>query len=89
MWTCSTTLADLGGMPSTHPPMGPNYFIFTYIFSEKCLCWRSTPPNGSTTLLWEILDPTLNKVHIFEPMKNHINEPNINLISLMFNYAKP
>ena len=33
-----------------------------------------------------------NKVHIFEPMKSHIYEPNISLISLiilMFNYAKP
>ena len=33
-----------------------------------------------------------NKVHTFEPMKSHIYEPNIrviSLISLMFNYAKP
>ena len=33
-----------------------------------------------------------NKVYIFEPMKVHIYEPNIsliNLISQMFNYAKP
>ena len=32
-----------------------------------------------------------NKVHIFEPMKVHIYEPNIRLIrlfSLMLNYAK-
>ena len=32
------------------------------------------------------------KVHIFEPTKSHIYEPNISvisLISLMFNYAKP
>ena len=32
-----------------------------------------------------------NKVHIFEPVKSHIYEPNISLISLislMFNYAK-
>ena len=26
------------------PPMGPNSFIFAYIFSEKCLHRRSTPP---------------------------------------------
>ena len=26
------------------PPMGPNSFIFAYIFTEKHLCWRSTPP---------------------------------------------
>ena len=30
-----------------------------------------------------------NKVHIFEPMKHHIYETNISLISLMFSYAKP
>ena len=33
-----------------------------------------------------------NKIHIFEPMKVHIYEPNIRLIrlfSLMLNYAKP
>ena len=33
-----------------------------------------------------------NEVHILEPMKGHIYEPNISLISpisLMFNYAKP
>ena len=33
-----------------------------------------------------------NKVHIFEPMKSHIYELNISLISLislMFDYAKP
>ena len=33
-----------------------------------------------------------NKVHVFEPEKSHIYEPNISLISLlslMFNYAKP
>ena len=37
-------LADLGGharhMP---PPMGPNSFILTYIFTEKCPHWRSMP----------------------------------------------
>ena len=34
----------------------------------------------------------INKVHIFEPMKDHIFDPNISIISqinLMFNYAKP
>ena len=34
------------------------------------------------------MDP-FNKVHIFEPTKSHIYEPNISLISLMFNYSKP
>ena len=29
-----------------------------------------------------------NMIHIFEPMKRHIYEPDISLISLMLNYAK-
>ena len=42
------SLADLGGACPAHaPPMGPNSFVFTYIFTEKCPCWRSSPPpNG-------------------------------------------
>ena len=48
------TLADLGGVPSARPPMGPNSFIFAYIFTKKCPRWRSMPP------LREILDPPLN-----------------------------
>ena len=40
--------------------MGPNSFVFAYIFGEKCLRRRSTPPrNGSTPPLREILDPPL------------------------------
>ena len=34
----------------------------------------------------------LNTIHIIEPMKSHIYEPNISLnslISLMLNYTKP
>ena len=50
--TVCTTLAGSGGgggVPGARPPMGPNSFIFTYIFAKKCLCRRSTlPPNGST-----------------------------------------
>ena len=42
--------------------------------------------------VWETKNMSLfNKVHNFEPKKRYINEPNIsliNLISLMFNYAK-
>ena len=37
------------------------------------------------------MDP-FNKVHIFEPMKSHIYEQNISvisLVSLIFNHAKP
>ena len=30
-----------------------------------------------------------NNVYIFEPTKNHMCRPNISLISLMLNYAKP
>ena len=49
-------LADLGGMPGAHPPMGPNSFIFAHIFTEKHLHWRSTlmgacsPPNGKSCI---------------------------------------
>ena len=31
-------------MPGAHPPMGPNSFIFAYIFAKKHLCQRSTSP---------------------------------------------
>ena len=36
-------LADLGGVPGAHPPMGPNSFVFAYIFTEKCPRRRSMP----------------------------------------------
>ena len=26
------------------PPTGPNSFVFTYVFTEKCRCRRLTPP---------------------------------------------
>ena len=38
------TLADLGGVPGARPPMGPNSFVFAYIFSKKHPCWRTMPP---------------------------------------------
>ena len=25
------------------PPTGPNSFVFTYVFTEKRLCWRLAP----------------------------------------------
>ena len=45
-----------GGVPGARPPppMGPNSFVFAYIFTEKCPHRRSTPPP-----LREILDPPL------------------------------
>ena len=46
-------LADLGGRARRTLPMGPNSFVFAYIFTEKCPRQRSTPP------LREILDPPL------------------------------
>ena len=35
-----------GGVPGAcpPPPMGPNSFVFTYIFTKKCPRRRSTPP---------------------------------------------
>ena len=37
-------LADLGGCAQHTPPMGPNSFVFAYIFTEKCPRRRSMPP---------------------------------------------
>ena len=39
------SLADLGGGRAgrTPPPMGPNSFVFAYIFTEKCPYQRSMP----------------------------------------------
>ena len=38
-------VADLHTKVSgTPPPTGPNSFIFTYVFTEKCLCQRLAPP---------------------------------------------
>ena len=43
-----------------HPSMGPNSFIFAYIFGKKCSHRRSmSPPNSSMSPLQEILDPPL------------------------------
>ena len=47
-----------GGVPGARPPMGPNSFVFAYIFTEKCPRRRSTAP------LREILDPPLNMTHL-------------------------
>ena len=33
-----------GGVPGARPPMGPNSFVFAYIFTKKCPRRRSTPP---------------------------------------------
>ena len=40
-------MADPGkGHPTpTHPPMGPNSFLFGYVFAEKCLHRRLPPPS--------------------------------------------
>ena len=60
--------------------------------------WRvpGTPPQIHQCISVDVCETNnmdlFNKVHIFEPTKNHIYEPNISLISLislMFNYAKP
>ena len=41
------------------PPIGPNSFIFAYIFTEKCPHWRPKPPKWVHTPLQKILDPAL------------------------------
>ena len=33
-----------GVCPVHAPPMGPNFFVFAYIFTKKCPRRRSTPP---------------------------------------------
>ena len=57
----------------TRPPTGPNSFVFTYIFTEKCPRWRPKPPqNGSTPPpLWKILDPVLHQFRLIrrDPLK--------------------
>ena len=68
------TLADLGGACPVHaPPMGPNSFIFAYIFTKKCPHQRSMPPpNGCMPPLREILDPPLEYVTLLKYAK-HLN----------------
>ena len=52
-----------GGVPAHAPPMGPNSFVFAYIFTEKCPRRRSTPPltGARPPPPREILDPPLVK----------------------------
>ena len=58
-------LVDLGGMSGAYPPMGPNSFVFAYIFTKRHPYWRSAPTSEVHALqqvhasLWEILDPPL------------------------------
>ena len=57
-------LADLGGACPVHgPPMGPNSFVFTYIFTEKCPRRRSMPPLMGARPPREILDPPLRRTN--------------------------
>ena len=41
------TLADLGGATGMRSPTGPNSFIFTHAFTEKCPRQKSAPPKGN------------------------------------------
>ena len=42
-------------------PTGSNSFVFTYVFTEKCLCRRlAPPPTRVGAPQWEILDPPLH-----------------------------
>ena len=40
----ATTLADLGGVPSAHPPKGPDSFVLTYKIFETLPPQESMPP---------------------------------------------
>ena len=60
-----------GGMPGAcPPPMGPNSFIFAYIFTEKCPRWRSTPQ-------WVHAPPTGNpgSATAFSPKSARVGGP--------------
>ena len=49
--TCLITLADLGGVPGTRPPKGPDSFVLTYKIFETGVhapSTRSTPPYGKS-----------------------------------------
>ena len=46
------------------PPTRPNSFVFTYVFTEKCLCQRLVPPPMRVDAPQrEILDPPLYVVY--------------------------
>ena len=70
MNTCKLLQANhsIGGSREGHAghtpsPMGPNSFIFTYIFTKKCLRQRFTPTlMGERPPLREILDPPLHSM---------------------------
>ena len=42
--TSQVPLVDPGVCPAHATPVGPNSFVFAYIFVEKHPCWKSTPP---------------------------------------------
>ena len=86
---------DLGGHAGTCPPMEPNSFIFAYIFTEKCQCWRPNPPPKwvHAPPLWKILDPALF-IDIFfqylyvELMKIKMTKTTLNVIQQVFQKSK-
>ena len=51
----------------TPSPMGPNSFVFAYIFAKKHPCWRSTslPLTAARPPLREILDPPLVTLNVY------------------------
>ena len=70
------TLADLGGVPGARPPppMGPNSFIFAYIFTEKCPRRRSTPPlTGARPPMRNPGSATASYCHILSQAELHTN----------------
>ena len=58
---CNHHIGGSRGACQAHtPPMGPNSFIFTYIFAKKHPHQRSTSPSWVHAPLREILDPPLH-----------------------------
>ena len=58
--TCTLSSGGSRGAPGAlHPPMGPNSFIFVYIFAKRCPRQTSAPTQWGWHPQWEILDPPL------------------------------
>ena len=60
----SSALTDPGGHAwRTPPPMGPNSFVFAYIFIEKCPHGRSTPHYGKSWIRHWTYTRVLNAIN--------------------------
>ena len=82
---CHAALADLGGVPGTRPPMGPNSFSHT--FSSKSAIVGGRAPTHPPTPTWN-LDPPL--VNVFtEQHKIFIRVKIIRIIGTSIDFKLP